>query len=238
MADELDEARLAVLVNLTQQVFGDVRVFFVQQFGQLFGLLTAHCLAVLDLLQHRVVRGEFGDQVFHHFAVAGDTDRLVLWAELHPFLLVQLIGQIEVGLLLAGGLLAEFHQRAELGDQFVEGVFIRLGPVVAGLRGADQGLFLLDEADRERQFADLLDDAFLEGVGLFLLLAQNGQRVLQQVALEAHGFEVGLGHGAEQRFDVSTEELQPVVAEADPEVVIIQPRQRGGGFLDHHRLFG
>lgn len=137
VADELDEARLAVLVDLTQQVFGDVRVLFVQQFGQFVGLFAAHCLAVLDLLQHQVVRGEFSNQVFHHFAVAGDADRLVLWAELHPFLFVQFIGQIEVCLFLAGGSLAELHQRAEFGDQFVEGIFIRLGPVVAGLRGAD-----------------------------------------------------------------------------------------------------
>ena len=33
VTDELDEARFAVLVDVAQQVFGDVRVLFVEQFG-------------------------------------------------------------------------------------------------------------------------------------------------------------------------------------------------------------
>ncbi|MNW13967.1 hypothetical protein D3C71_2120610 [compost metagenome] len=50
------------------------------------------------------------NQSLDHFAVAGDADRLVLRAELHPFLLVQLIFQVKVGLLMAAALLAELHQ--------------------------------------------------------------------------------------------------------------------------------
>ena len=143
MADELDKARFAVFVDLAQQIFGDMRVFFVQQFGQFVGFFGADRLAVLDLLQHRVVFGQFGNQGLDHFPVAGDADGLVLRAEFHPFLLVQFIGQIKMGLALAGALLAEFHQRAEFGGQFIEGIFVGLGPVVVGLRGADQGFFLL-----------------------------------------------------------------------------------------------
>ena len=82
VADELNKARLAVFVDLAQQVFGDMRVFFVQQFSELVGLVCADGFAVLNLLQHRVVLGEFGNQTLDHFAVAGDADRLVLRAEL------------------------------------------------------------------------------------------------------------------------------------------------------------
>ena len=47
----------------------------------------------------------------------------MLRAEFDPFLVVQHVGQIEVHRAVAGLLLAEFHQRAEPGDQFVEGIF-------------------------------------------------------------------------------------------------------------------
>ncbi|MNJ52117.1 hypothetical protein D3C77_474370 [compost metagenome] len=99
----------------------------------------------------------------------------MLRAEFHPLLLVQFIGQIEVGLFLAIALLAKFHQRAELGDQIVESIFVGLSPVVTGLRGANQDFLLLHEADREWQFTDLFDDASLDGFSLLLVFIQNGQ---------------------------------------------------------------
>ena len=39
MADELDEVRLAVFVDLSQQILGDMRVLFMQQFGQFVGFV-------------------------------------------------------------------------------------------------------------------------------------------------------------------------------------------------------
>ena len=100
------------------------------------------------------------------------------------FLLVEGVHQKAIDSLRAAGYTnIEFHKgaldseqlKASIRDAHFIGLRSRTHLTEEIFAAADQGLFLLDEADREWQFADLLDDAFLEGVGLFLLLAQNGQ---------------------------------------------------------------
>ena len=88
VTDELNEACLAIFVNLLQQRLGDVRVFFVQKFRQFIGLCGTHEFAVLDFLQYWIVCGQFGNELFDHFAVASDADGFVLRTELDPLFLV------------------------------------------------------------------------------------------------------------------------------------------------------
>ena len=56
--------------------------------------------------------------------------------------------------------------------------------------------------------------------------------------LEAHGLEVRLGDGAEQRFNLVAQKFQFLWLQSDPEVFLVDPVERGGRLLDHNRGCG
>ncbi len=62
MADELQKPGSAILVNLLEQLFGNVRMFEVQQFRQFSGFAFRDLFAVPDFQQDGIAVCEFHDQ--------------------------------------------------------------------------------------------------------------------------------------------------------------------------------
>ena len=154
MADKLYETCLAVFINLTQQILGDMWMFGVKQLGKFVGLGRSDILGVPDFCKYGIALSQVRNQGFDHLPIAADTDRLAFGPELNPLLVVQLVCEVKFDRAGAGCLLAKLHQRAKSDSQFIKGIFhfngIVLCPVKIGLRSPNQLFFFLDKRNAQR----------------------------------------------------------------------------------------
>ncbi|KAF5290036.1 hypothetical protein FQR65_LT20709 [Abscondita terminalis] len=175
MTDELDKARLAVLINLAQQVFGDVRMRFMQQFSQFMGFLAAHCFAVL------VLRSQ----------PAGDADGFVLRPHSNPFFLCSSSagrgGFWPVCRCFARGI-----SSGRVWRPVRRSVFIRLGRNSGGFARRGSGLAPCATSDRRAVFADCSTNARLS-VRPCAGFPGASQRDSSRLALKRMALEVSLG---------------------------------------------